>query len=38
MQASIAPNASWVKRKNRCMWLAKNLQAYASGVAWKVFA
>jgi hypothetical protein len=38
VQIYIAPNASWVKRKNMCMWLAKNLQAYALRVAWKMFA
>ncbi len=38
MQVCIAQNASWVKRKNRCMWLAKDLQAYAPRVVWKVFA
>ncbi len=38
MQACIAPNAFWVKRKNRCMWLARDLRAYATRVVWKVFA
>jgi hypothetical protein len=37
-QACNVQGASWVKRKNMCMWIAKAFQAFALGDAWKKFA